>query len=785
VSLRLRRKSTFRPFAARGRGTIVAVIAMFALFSTISVGLSIREASRSQHRATVVEFAGRQRTLAERYVRETMLVHSGGRADPALTAKLLNASADSLIEGGQAPEINGDDDQTDLPAATGLARRQLEQARKLAHDLTATGSAWLAGRPLKRVPLTARERIAVNDPVRRLEVLAALTSNVSFNAARTIATSADQGISQLIITQVVLGIAGLLAALLLAAGLTAATRRQTAHFRSLVTASTDLVLVFGKGGCRYASQSVERMLGRSGAELLQDGFSEAVHEDDRALLAETCELGEPDEIVFRLRNRLGEWRHVEAHVTDLRSEQHVRGVVLNARDISERVVLEGELRRQAFHDGLTGLANRALFRDRLDHALARAQRSPAPLALLLVDLDGFKQINDNFGHDVGDQLLQRVAARFGDATRPSDTVARFGGDEFAVLVENGSEAYATALAGRLLERLSQPATVGDRTLAFGASIGIVVHPGDGGAGREELIRRADIAMYAAKKAGRGRYEVFRGEMAREFGETLGLEYELRLGLQRNEFNLHYQPEIEVEGGAIVGVEALLRWTSPTRGDVSPTEFIPVAESTGMITQLGELALREACRQTMRWDEQGLLPAQFITWVNLSGMQLSGGGIDTLVRRVLAETGLPARRLGLEVTETAIVQGGAAGERARNELEALHTDGVGIAIDDFGTGFSSLGQLRRFPIDMIKVDRSFVQGAEHDARDAAITANVVSLAHALGLVAMAEGIESESQLASLRELGCDLAQGFLFARPVPPAELAAMLGGEARHLRQAA
>ncbi len=783
--MRARRTSSFRPFAARGRGTIAAIIVTFALFSAISVGLSIRETSRSHHRATVVEIAGRQRTLSERYVREIMLVESGGRADPATTATLLRESAATLLGGGTAPAVNGDDDATSLPAATGLAREQLRQEQRLVRDLTASGRAWLAGRPVERVPLTAKEAIAAKDPERRLAVLAALTSNVSLNAARTIASSADKGISQLILTQVLLGVAGLAAALLLAFALTAATRRQTAHFRSLVSASTDLVLVFGEGGCRYASQSVAQMVGHTERELLEGGFAEVVHVEDRALLAATCARGEPSEVVFRMRNRLGEWRHVEAHVTDMRTQQHVRGVVLNARDISERVVLEGELTRQAFHDGLTGLANRALFRDRLDQALVRSERSREPLALLLIDLDGFKQINDNFGHDVGDQLLQRVSARFGDATRPSDTVARFGGDEFAVLVENGSETYATALAGRLLERLSQPATVGDRTLAFGASVGIVIHPGDGSAGREELIRRADIAMYAAKKAGRGRYEVYRGEMAREFGETLGLEYELRLGLQRHEFNLHYQPEIEVDGGGIVGVEALLRWTSPTRGDVSPAEFIPVAESTGMISQLGELALREACRQTVRWEQEGVLPERFITWVNLSGMQLSAGGIDTLVHRVLAETGLPARRLGLEVTETAIVQGGAAGERARSELQSLHADGVGIAIDDFGTGFSSLGQLRRFPIDMIKVDRSFVQGAEHDARDAAITANVVSLAHALGLVAMAEGIESESQLASLRDLGCDLAQGFLFARAVPPAELAEMLGGAGRQLRRAA
>ena len=780
----IRRGTSFRPFATRGRGVIVTVIALFALFSAVSIALSIGETTGSRHRATIVEIAGRQRTLAERYVRETALAKRGVRADPATTASLLRGSADALIAGGVAPAVNGDDDETTLPRASGLALRQLVQARRLVNDLTATGTAWLAGRPVDGVRLTADEKPATSDPEQRLAVLAALTSNVSLNATRTIAASADRGVSSLIFTQVALGIAGVIAALLLALALTAATRRQTAHFRSLVSASTDLVLVFGDGGCRYASQSISSLVGLEERELHQEGYTAVVHPEDRPLLASTCIQGAPSEIVFRIRNRLGEWRHIEAHVTDMREEPHVRGVVLNGRDVSERRTLEEELTRQAFHDGLTGLANRALFRDRLDHALARRSASREPLALLLVDLDGFKQINDNFGHDVGDQVLLQVAARFEDVTRPRDTVARFGGDEFAVLVEGG-EQFATALAVRLLERLSHPATVAGRTLAFGASIGIVVDTGEAEAGREELIRRADIAMYAAKKAGRGRYELFRGDMARAFGETLGLEYELRLGLQRNEFTVHYQPEIEVVGGAIVGVEALLRWNSPTRGSVSPSEFIPAAEATGMITQLGELALREACRQTDRWERDGLLPERFITWVNLSGMQLSAGGIDTLVRATLAATGVSPRRLGLEVTETAIVQGGAAGERGRDELQVLHRDGVSIAIDDFGTGFSSLGQLRRFPIDMIKVDRSFIQGAQHDPRDAAITANVVSLAHALGLVAMAEGIESEAQLASLRDLGCDLAQGFLFARALPPAELAELLGGAAWGLRHAA
>jgi EAL domain-containing protein (putative c-di-GMP-specific phosphodiesterase class I) len=275
--------------------------------------------------------------------------------------------------------------------------------------------------------------------------------------------------------------------------------------------------------------------------------------------------------------------------------------------------------------------------------------------------------------------------------------------------------------------------------------------------------------------------VFRYEMAREFGESLGLEQELRLGLQRGEFSLHYQPEISLGSSETVGVEALLRWNSPARGLVGPDLFIPLAETSGLIIPLGEFALRSACEQTVRWQRDGVLPDPFVTWVNLSGRQISAGGISKMVRKALEDTGLSPAMLGLEVTETAIVEGGATSERARGELEDLHDLGVRIAIDDFGTGFSSLGQLRRFPIDVIKVDRSFVQGMEHDAKDAAIAANLVSLAHALGLVAVAEGIESEGQLASLRELDCDLAQGFLFARPVPVDQMSELLAEVASRL----
>jgi diguanylate cyclase (GGDEF)-like protein len=396
--------------------------------------------------------------------------------------------------------------------------------------------------------------------------------------------------------------------------------------------------------------------------------------------------------------------------------------------------------------------------------------------MLLIDRDGFKQVNDTLGHDAGDLLLAVVAQRFAETSRPGDTLARLGGDEFALLLEDADERVGISVAQRLLDALSEPIEVVGRQLTLGASIGIVANTGPGSS--DDLIRHADVAMYAAKEAGRGRLELYRDGMARELGELLGLEHELRLGLKRNQFKVHYQPLIDLDSGSIIGVEALVRWQSPNRGLVAPDRFIPVAESTGLILALGEHILLAACRQTAEWSAAGVLPTPFTTWVNVSGKQLSSGDVSALVRRTLEETGIAPHLLGLEVTETAIVVGGAAGERAKRELQDLHDVGVRIAIDDFGTGFSSLAHLRSFPVDVIKVDRSFIQGVGQSAKDAAITANLASLAHSLGLVATAEGIESESQLASVRELGCDHAQGFLFARPVPAEQVSALLAGRA-------
>ena len=771
------RRRGFTPFASRGRRQIAAILVTFGLFSAVSVAVSIRATSKSQHKATVVEVASRQRTLAERYVNRVLLQLQGKQADARYTGSLLTESARVLLDGGEAPAVNGDDDETKLsPTSGSVVRAQLEQEQRLVTDLTATGDALLAHDRASHVPQTAHEHITASDPVERLRILAALTSNVSLNTARTIAVSADRGITDLIRTQVILGAAGLITSLFLGWALIAATRRQTAHFRSLITSSTDLVFVFAEGNCRYVSGSVSKMLGRPEEELLGQGFLRFVYPSDQTLLLSASAHAEPHEVMLRMKNRFGEWRWLEAHVTDLRDDRLIRGVVLNSRDVTERVRLEEELTHQAFHDRLTDLANRALFRDRLDQALARSERSREALSVLLIDLDGFKQVNDSLGHDAGDDLLKQVANRLSTAIRPSDTLARLGGDEFAMLLEGANEQGAILTAERLLQRVSEPLSVAEREFTLGASVGIVLHPGGPGSS-EELIRHADVAMYAAKEGGRGRYEVFRYDMAREFGEVLGLEHELRLGLERGEFSVHYQAEVSLEGTDIVGAEALLRWASPKRGNVPPDRFIPIAETTGLILALGEFVLTEACRQTEEWRKDGMLPEDFVIWVNVSGKQLSAGDLDRVVCRILEATGLPPQHLGLEVTETAIVVEGPPGDRVRAELRTLHEAGIRIAIDDFGTGFSSLRQLRQFPVDMIKVDRSFVQGVEHDAKDIAIAGNLVSLAHALGLLAVAEGIESHGQLASMRGLNCDLAQGFLFAEPVPSRQMRDLLAGK--------
>jgi diguanylate cyclase (GGDEF)-like protein/PAS domain S-box-containing protein len=576
----------------------------------------------------------------------------------------------------------------------------------------------------------------------------------------------------LITTDTGLGASILLVSMCFGLALAATAIRQVAHFRGLVTTSNDLVLVFGARGCRYASNSIAEAVGSSADELLGDGFLRFVHEDDLARLVHAIRFGVPREITLRIKDRSGEWRHLEVQVSDLRADPDVQGVLFNARDRTERFRLEAELSRQAFHDSLTGLANRTLFRDRLSQAVARCARAQQPLAVALINLDAFKQVNEALGHSASDELLRQVALRIADVVRPSDSLARLAGDEFAFLLEGADDAQVSQLAERILAALAKPMRVGGHELSIGASIGIAVHEGRP-TDRDELIRNADVATYVAKRKGRGRYEIFRPAMSAEFGD-LHFELELRKAIQQGQLRVHYQPEISLHGGEITGVEALARWQSPSRGVVSPAKFIPMAEATGLIHPLGEFVLGEACRQAASWRREGVLPDHFVTWVNVSGKQLSEGGLADLVRSKLDAAGLPPSSLGLEVTETAVVSGD--GEQIRAELEELRARGVQIAIDDFGTGFSSLSQLREIPADLLKVDQSFVERVDQDTKDAAIFANLVILGHTVGVQAIAEGIETEGQLATVRELDCDLAQGYLFSRPLPAEQLPAVLAG---------
>jgi diguanylate cyclase (GGDEF)-like protein/PAS domain S-box-containing protein len=431
-----------------------------------------------------------------------------------------------------------------------------------------------------------------------------------------------------------------------------------------------------------------------------------------------------------------------------------------------REAAEDSMRYQALHDPLTDLPNRTLFVDRLSHCLGRSDRGAGTAAVLFVDIDHFKVVNDALGHVRGDQLLQAVARRLRSALRPTDTVARVGGDEFVVLCENlDSQDEAIQLAKRLSGALDDPFKVADHLHRVTASVGIAVWAP--GATADDLMRDADAAMYRAKERGRARYELFHPGMRAWAESWFTIEEELRNALEREELSNVYQPIVDPADGSIAGFEALVRWNHPERGTVPPLDFIPVAEQNGLIVELGHGVLREACAEAVSW------PEPLRVSVNLSPRQLSDPGLVDSVSAVLNVTGLAPDRLSLEITESAFADDPA---RALDVLRRLKTLGVRLELDDFGTGYSSLTYVRMFPIDALKIDRSFVQGLCESPEDAAIVEAVISLGRAMGLNVVAEGVESEDQATVLQDLGCRLAQGFLFSRPVPASALAEMVSG---------
>jgi diguanylate cyclase (GGDEF)-like protein len=445
------------------------------------------------------------------------------------------------------------------------------------------------------------------------------------------------------------------------------------------------------------------------------------------------------------------------------------GIVLSLRILQQTNRAEARIHHIAFHDDLTSLPNRLMFSQCLDQALSRHRRAGTQLAILFMDLNRFKVINDSLGQEVGDVLLCRVADRLRTQSRRGDTVARMGGDEFAVLIEDHEDLVdISACAQRLVEHLSAPYMLGRKECRVTLSIGIGVFPGDG-ADSQRLLKAADVAMYRAKETGRNNYLFYSPAMNVHTAERLQLESDLAHALERGEFLLHYQPRVETTTGLITGTEALLRWNHPLRGLIPPLEFIPLAEETGLIVPIGEWVLATACARNKAWQDHRR--SQLTVAVNLSARQFSDPSLLAKLTRIISASGLDPSSLELEITESTVMSDGDCAVAVLLELKSI---GVQIAIDDFGTGYSSLAYLKRFPIDTLKVDRSFIRDIPGNSGDRNITQAIIVMAHSLKLKVVAEGVETEGQLKFLRTQRCDAVQGYLLYRPLPEAEVAAVL-----------
>ena len=554
------------------------------------------------------------------------------------------------------------------------------------------------------------------------------------------------------------------------------------RFRSLVQNSSDAVTVVDPDGTvRYQSSSVEHLLGYAAEELTGRKLTQLMHPDDVRgaveFLASVVRSGEgSSRVEWRLHHRDGTWITVDTIASNLLEEPTVRGIVLNIRNVSDRKALEAQLTHQAFHDSLTGLPNRSFFLHRLETALKQRDREPGSVGVLFLDVDEFKAVNDTLGHSAGDEVLVNIAKRLQGCLRPGDTAARLAGDEFAILLEDtlGVEG-ATAVAQRLVAVMESPFAVRDKRLSTHVSVGVAVQT-DAGQTADELLRNADVAMYAAKAAGKGRYEVFQPRMHEEARARAEFGADLAGALERGEFLLHYQPIVHLATGTVTGVEALLRWQHPERGPVPPAAFIPLAEESGQILAIGDWVLREACRQASAWGRAYPREGGLGVSVNVSARQLHERTIVDQVARALDDHHLPRGSLTLEITESTMMQDPETVARRLSELKEL---GVRLAIDDFGTGYSSLGYLRRFPLDALKIDKSFVDGVGNSSHDAELVRAIVSLAHTLGLRTVAEGIENVRQLRQLRGLACDEGQGYYLSRPLPAGEFRSVLADPVR------
>jgi diguanylate cyclase (GGDEF)-like protein/PAS domain S-box-containing protein len=572
-------------------------------------------------------------------------------------------------------------------------------------------------------------------------------------------------------------VASALAASTVVAWLTEQLGREHGHvdaerrrYQALVAEASDVTVVVGTDGVvAYASPSSERVLGFArdhlAGQVLDEAIERWVHPDDGALaLAELTALtaGPGSRRVFTVRVARpdGGWRDCEWAGRNLSDDPVVGGLLFGIRDVSEQKALERTLEHRAFHDELTGLPNRALLLDRLRQALSRTN----DVALLFCDLDGFKAVNDAYGHEAGDLVLKAVAGRMAGIVRSVDTVARLAGDEFAVLLEGATRAEVIDVADRIVEAVADGVSIGEQDVSVGVSVGVAwPHPDDA-----DGLADADLAMYAAKADGGSAVRVFEVGLRDEVAARLSVLRGLRRAIEQDELVLHYQPVVDTASGRLLGVEALLRWQHPEHGLLGPGAFLAVAEESRQIVPIGAWVLEEACRALVRWRERFGVPDLYVA-VNVAVAQLEDDTFPALVATVLAETGLPPSALTLEITETALIAGGAAIDR----LHELKRIGVRLAVDDFGTGYSSLRYLQDLPVDVVKVDKAFV-----DRLDTADTRSVVQaileLADRLGMTTVAEGVEAEDRRQTLEDLGSEAAQGFLFSPAVPECELAEML-----------
>ncbi|MCW6512428.1 putative bifunctional diguanylate cyclase/phosphodiesterase [Lichenifustis flavocetrariae] len=557
-----------------------------------------------------------------------------------------------------------------------------------------------------------------------------------------------------------------------------AARRNEQRFRALVQNASDLVLICSPDGTVfYQSPATHGPWGYTDDALLDEAFTGLVHPEDTAAARDLWDQtqavrGATKAVELRCQNAAGAWRHAELILSNLLDEPAVNGLIATVHDIQDRKIFEQQLTQQAFYDGLTGLPNRALLCDRIKQALVRTGRRNTNVGLLFLDLDKFKIINDSLGHQTGDELLIEVATRLKASVRAEDTVGRLGGDEFVVLLENiADDVSVLPVVEAIKKQFGRSFLLEGREIAVTASIGIAF----GDASRDQadsLLRNADLAMYRAKAAGKGRHVIFDSSMQVDTLARLELENDLRAAIDGGQLRVHYQPIVPLKSERVTEVEALVRWQHPTQGMISPLDFIPLAEETGLIIPLGLWVLKEACRQAAIWHAQFPIDPPVVISVNLSPRQFQMPDLAEEVERTLQEAGLPARYLKLEITEGTIMLDVEATISTLSRLKAI---GIKLAVDDFGTGYSSLAYLKRLPLDVLKIDRSFIKGIAENAEDKAIVQAILLLAKSLNLEVTAEGIENAEQAAMLNSWQCERGQGYYFARPMEADKATALLG----------